>query len=366
VTAPFRLAFLGIDHPHGSGWRQLLPALEAEARLVAIVPGFEGALASLEERYARLPRWRTVEELLDWGKFDGAIVCLPNDEAPKVIERLARAGRHVLAEKPVAATAADFQPVAEAIRETGVAFQTGYLWRYDPAAERLREMAAAGRFGRLISVEMSWFTSDVAHRGASHYLFDPRRSGRGFFNWLGCHWIDLLMFVIDRPVLAVTSRVGQFAATPVAVEDGGTAILELDGGALVTMTGGYWLPRWVNELRWAFRGSERWVHWEPSVPGTGGVLRIHGPQPQFLAMDERFEIPEDQTPGYGGARGLRLIRDWIAEARTGRPVCRNTVDTTRVTLELLDEIDQSSREGRRLDCWVEPAPLPPIAQDEPS
>jgi len=352
ATARFRLAFLGVDHPHGSGWRESLQQVESDIEVVALMPGFEGAVTSLEERYAGLPRFATLDDLLAWNQFDGALVCLPNHQSPQTVAHLASAGKHVLAEKPVAASAADFASAHEALQRSGVAFQTGYLWRYDAGAERLREMVRDGRFGKLISVEMSFVTSDVRRRGPEHYLFDPNVSGRGFFNWLACHWLDLLLFITGQQVTGVTARVGTFGVTETGVEDGGAAILDLSGGVIATFLGGYWLPRWAGESHWSLRGSERWVHWSPSKPGTGGVLEIHGPQPQFMAMEETFALPADSTPGYGGARSVRLIQDWIAAARTGQSTCRNTPDSTRATLQLLDAIYTASETGRRVECAI--------------
>jgi hypothetical protein len=77
------------------------------------------------------------------------------------------------------------------------------------------------------------------------------------------------------------------------------------------------------------------------------VLEIHGPQPQFQPMDETFALPEDCTTGYGGAKSVQLLRDWIDSARTGRP-CRNTPASVRQTLRVLDAVYQSSAEGRRV------------------
>jgi predicted dehydrogenase len=352
MNKPFRVAFLGIDHPHGSGWRESLLQLAGEIEIVALVTRFGNATTSLEERLVQLPRFETVEELIGWGQFDGAIVCLPNNESPQAIAALAVVGKHIVAEKPTAAAASDFAPALAAIEKAGVAFQSGYLWRYDPCAERLRAMVADGRFGKLISVEMTFVTSDVRRRGPEHYLFDSATSGRGYLNWLGCHWLDLLLFVTQQQVTGVTARVGTFGNVAAGVEDGGAAILDLSGGGLATFVGGYWLPRWTGESHWTIRGSERWVHWHPSRGGTGGVLEIHGPQPQFMAMEESFTQPVDATPGYGGQRMLRLLGDWVADARTGSRQCRNSPRQAVATLELLDAIYQASSEGRRIACTI--------------
>jgi predicted dehydrogenase len=146
-----------------------------------------------------------------------------------------------------------------------------------------------------------------------------------------------------------------FGGTETDVEDGGTAIFDLDGGGLATIIGGYWLPRWAGENHWCLRGTERWVHWDPAKPGTSGELEIHGPKPQWSAMDETLTLPPDETPGYGGSRGMALVRDWLDSAREPGKTCRNTPLAMRNALALVDAIEQSSREGRRIACRIEPA-----------
>ena len=354
---PLRLAIVGVDHPHGAHWRQLLAQFGEQIEMVAVVPGFGGATASLEERLTGLPRFGSVERLVAEADFDSALVCLPNAETPAVLQALARAGKHLLVEKPCGCDAAAFEPAAAAIESSGVAFQNGYMWRYDEIANRLRRMAADGQFGRLISVEMTYVTSDVARRGPDHYLFDHAASGGGFFNWLAVHYLDLLLFITGQSVVGVTARVGVFGSVGTSVEDGGTAILELSGGGLATFTGGYWLPRWAGENRWSLRGTQRWVTWEPSRPGTAGAIDIHGPQPQWHPMEDAYSAPPDNLPGYGGRRGHDLVADWLTAARRPpetRRRCRNTTTSTADVLKLLDAIYESSRTGRRVACEIGP------------
>lgn len=352
---PLRLAFLGIDHPHGAHWRQQLANFVGEAQIVAFVPSFGGGAASLEEQYAGLPRFDSVNALLSGADFDAAVVCLSNRDGPPAIAELARAGKHVVAEKPVAATAADASQIAEAVEKSGIAFQTGYMWRYDDIANRMKRMVGQGAFGKLISVEMTFVTSDVARRGADHYLFDPAASGSGFFSWLACHWLDTLLFVTGKAVVGVTARTGVFGAVPTKVEDGGVAIFDLEDGGIAMFVGGYWHPRWAGESRWAIRGSQRWVHWDAAKKGTGGVLEIHGPQPQWHAMEDVYTSPADSKPGYGGNKGFLLVQDWLDCIRTGRRDNRNRAPSMLATLQLIDAIHQSSREGRRIDCRIGPA-----------
>ena len=334
------------------GWRESLRQVLDAVDITALVPAFNNGTASLEQRYADLPRFETVKALLHDGSdlFDGALVCLPNNTGPEAVIQLAQAGKHILLEKPGAANAADARRMAEAVRTAGVAFQSGYMWRYEEGANRLRDMMTDGSFGKLISLEMTWTTSDVFRRDPGHYLFDPKESGPvGFFNWLGCHHLDLLRYVTSQTVTGVTARVGNFGGTPIDMEDGGSAILDLSGGGMATFTGGYWHPRWVNDIQWTLRGTQRWVHWDPSRTGTGGVLEIHGPQPQFMAMRETFELPPDDTPGYGGKAMVALLRDWVRCAHEGGD-CRNTPESMVAVLETIDRIYESSISGRRVEA----------------
>ena len=345
-----RIALIGIDHPHGMGWRESLTHVFDELEVSAIVPAFDGATTSLEERHAAVARFDSVTELIGSGGdlFDGALVCLPNDQGTEAVIALANAGKHILLEKPGAANATEAQAMAEAVRANQVAFQNGFIWRYDELANRLREMVADGRFGKLISVEMTWATSSVDRRGPEHYLFDEKKSGGGFFNWLACHHLDLLTYVTGESVAAVSARVGNFGSTDSSVEDGGSAIMDLSGGGLATFTGGYWHPRWMNDIRWTIRGTERWVYWDPGRVNTGGVLEIHGPQPQFMAMEETFELPPDDTTGYGGKAMVSLLRDWIRTIGEGGD-CRNTPESTVTVLKTIDSIYESSENGRRVE-----------------
>ncbi len=351
IMAKVALAFLGIDHPHGAAWRELLRHFEDQVELVAVLPGLEGATCSLEERFAKLPLFETVDELIEWGKFDAAVVCLSNRDTPRAAAALASAGKHLLVEKPGGRTAQEWLPVIDLVERHQIAFQSGYMWRYDEAAERLRTMIDKRRFGRLISVEMLYVTSDIRRRGADHYLFSRELCGGGFFHWLGCHYLDLLTYLVAEPVVGVTARLDVFGAAEVDVEDGGAVLLDLKNGALVSLIGGYWLPRWAGEAHWTLRGTERWVHWKP-LAGSG-LLEIHGPQPHWYAMEETFRLPGDSTSGYGGYRGVKLVRDWL-DAISQRRLCRNTARSMGVTLQLLDLIYQAGEMNRRVECHVEP------------
>jgi predicted dehydrogenase len=80
----------------------------------------------------------SVAELLDRGRPDFAIVAVPTDEHLPVARELARAGVHLLVEKPLAATSADAAELIEAVRAAGVRAAVGHVERFNPALLALR------------------------------------------------------------------------------------------------------------------------------------------------------------------------------------------------------------------------------------
>ena len=63
MTDKLRIAVLGIDHPHGMGWRESLTHVADELDITALMPACDNATASLEERLTKLPRFDNVDEL---------------------------------------------------------------------------------------------------------------------------------------------------------------------------------------------------------------------------------------------------------------------------------------------------------------
>ena len=64
-------------------------------------------------------------------------------------------------------------------------------------------------------------------------------------------------------------------------------------------------------------------------------------------MNDTYDSPIDSAPGYGGSRGMDLIRDWLQSMRTGES-CRNTPESLMTTLRWMDAVYESSDNGRRV------------------
>ena len=127
------------------------------------------------------------EALLADPEVDAVYIPLPNHLHAEWTIAAARAGKHVLCEKPLAMSSAVAQEMVGACRDAGVLFMEAFMYRLHPSWVAVRELVASGRIGRLRAVD-SWF---------SYYNDDPTNirnipeAGGGALFDIGCYSVNL-------------------------------------------------------------------------------------------------------------------------------------------------------------------------------
>jgi predicted dehydrogenase len=163
---------------------------------------------ALERRYGRLRTYVRLADALDKEDLDLAVVAVPIDLAPQAISALLERKVPVLAEKPLATTAAGAEELAQVANQNDTLLSVGYIERFNPAVQALRdelERQAAGRVYHVHARRLSPF---------------PYRSGMaGVAIDVATHDIDVLRFITG----AVPLRV--YAETDVREGEGGEDLL---------------------------------------------------------------------------------------------------------------------------------------------
>jgi predicted dehydrogenase len=147
----YRLAVIGLEHYHVTGWVESLEQFGDRIEIVALYdpdPALGERLApshhdpilspALAPRYRDLPFTTDLDTLISEYKPDLALVTLPNVDMPAAIEHLADAGVHLLIDKPGARTAVEAQPALRAIERNGVKAAVGLNRRYGRAWQDAR------------------------------------------------------------------------------------------------------------------------------------------------------------------------------------------------------------------------------------
>lgn len=342
-----RLALIGIDHGHARAYQETLLSLGNRVEVVGLWgPRREALARATHPGLAAVPVFDTLEALLEDGRPQVAMSFVRNDESGPIVERLARAGVHVWAEKPVGRQAADLVPARDTLNQRGLVFATGYTHRFSPVHRQVRQWIADGIFGTLTGATALKATSSVTSRGPGSYLFSNEVSGGGILHWLGCHWIDLFLHLFNQPVVAVSALTGMLSGEPIDVEDIAAVSFRFGGGALVSIHAGYLTPRGEAAGDSALRiyGKQGWAAW---IVGSNKVEAFSAHPSWDTAPTRHLDFDAPRLPGYSGAVGKRSIENFLAAAAGDEPPMFHIEEAMRV-LAVVEAAYESASTGRTI------------------
>ncbi len=213
-----------------------LPALKETpgGRLRAVYDKDAGRARALADKWGVAKVCSSLEELVSDPAVQAVLVATPNAFHREGAEAAARAGKHVLCEKPLAITLADSRAIIESCRKQGVKLQVGFHHRFQPQFRLAREILASGILGRVYSFQATCSEPLELIPGAENYRFDQARSGGLTLMDIGTHRLDMLVCLLG-PMVAVSAAFGSVAARaggPHALEDNAVLLLESAAGAL--------------------------------------------------------------------------------------------------------------------------------------
>ncbi len=195
--------------------KKVIPGLRRArgCELVAIASR-EGGRAQAAASSLGIPRaYGSYEALLADPDVDAVYIPLPNHLHAEWTVAAARAGKHVLCEKPLALTASEAQRMADVCRDAGVLLMEAFMYRHHPSWVAVRDLVAAGRIGTLAAVD-SWFSysnDDPANiRNIAAY-------GGGALYDIGCYSVNLSRMLFGDEPRAVAAAVTRDPASGVDV-----------------------------------------------------------------------------------------------------------------------------------------------------
>jgi UDP-N-acetyl-2-amino-2-deoxyglucuronate dehydrogenase len=237
MVAPLRFGVLGcgvIGATHAAAIAGL-----PDARLAAVADVDPARAAGLAGQYG-VAAYTDLAEMLDREPLDVVNICTPSGMHGAQAIQVMRAGRHVLVEKPMDIRREALDAMLAAQQVAGVRLAVISQHRFDPATLRVRDLIAAGAFGRLAlgNAAVTWWRSQ-AYYDSGAWRGTPELDGGVLMNQ-AIHSIDVLQWLMG-PVRAVTARTDTLSHE-IRVEDVAVATLRFAGGALGTIaatTGAY-------------------------------------------------------------------------------------------------------------------------------
>jgi myo-inositol 2-dehydrogenase/D-chiro-inositol 1-dehydrogenase/scyllo-inositol 2-dehydrogenase (NAD+) len=117
-------------------------------RLACIVEAVPDTLAATQAEFGCDAGFSSLEAALEWGQFDAVVITTPTFTHAPLALTAARAGKHILLEKPMALTLAECDDIIAAAASAGVQLQLGFMRRFDPEFEAAYARIQAGEIGQ--------------------------------------------------------------------------------------------------------------------------------------------------------------------------------------------------------------------------
>lgn len=289
--------------------------------------------------------FESLEEMLGDKQIDAVSIATASGAHLDPALAAARAGKHVLCEKPLEITLERIDAMIEAHKKCGTVLGGIFQYRFDDAVVPLKQAIDSGRFGKITyaGVYVPWWRSDEYYEDSWHGTW--KLDGGGALMNQSIHMIDLLCYLAG-PIESVQAFVATLGHPQIETEDTVTAVVRFAGGALGVIYGS--TASWPGQLK------------RFEITGTKGtVVYLEDSFTTWQFADER---PEDEQirKQFGKVKGLgsvadpaaishenhkRNFRAFIDSLDSSRDFCINSSEA-RKAVEVILAIYKSAKERK--------------------
>ncbi len=289
-----------------------------------------------------LPVFTDLSEFLNVPDLEIVCVCTPSGMHLEPALATAKAGKHLMIEKPIEINLERTDELIAACVESGVKLAVIFQNRFTEDYQKLKRAVSEGIFGRLLmgNAYVNWFR-DSAYYSTSNWKGTLEADGGGALINQGIHTIDLLLDLMGD----VKSVFGQVQTTlyPIEGEDLGAAIVNFKNGALGNITSATALyPGYPERIeifgtegsaileagkltQWNVKGSSESIKSAENVGGSGASDPTAIGHQLHLEQWKLFikSIEEDLTPvvdGKTARKSVELIRAIYFSSKDGKLV----------------------------------------------
>jgi len=267
----------------------------------------------------------STEEALSDAAVDAVSICLPPSLHEQHAVMAARAGKHILTEKPMAITLAECDTMIAAAEDAAVTLMVGQVLRFREANQEARRLILDGAIGQ---------PSNIIRRRHSYtresknepWSIDPSVAGGWVLYGFGSHELDAILYLNDA-CAKTTFALGRKTNAHWQDYDDINIVFDLSNGAMANMTHS------VNVKPGA---------WDCLIAGSEGC--IHLVSDALVLNGEPLEGPFDVKGGM-----QRQIAEFTASIREGREPEASGRNVRR-TMQLLEAVKISMAEGRPVEA----------------
>lgn len=308
--------------------RAVIPAIQASetGQLIGIASRDETKAKNKAEQFDIPKYYGSYEALLADPDIDAVYIPLPNHLHKQLTIAAAKAGKHILCEKPLALNAEEAQEMVDACKEAGVHLAEAFMYRHHPRIARVKEIVASGEIGDLRAIRGVFTYNGAANKGDIRQV--KEWGGGGLFD-VGCYPLSAARLIMGVEPEAVTVQ-ALFSPEHDEVDMMASGLVEFPGNVALTFDCGMW-ANFRNELE--IVGTEGTIVLKPSfLPSkendtitiqAGDNIRLEGPYgiDAYVAQSDQFArtVWGEEAPAFSAedsVLNMKLLDACLASART--------------------------------------------------
>jgi predicted dehydrogenase len=229
-----RLGFLGL------GWigthRLAAIGRAGVADIVAIADPIEEMLTAAAQHAPDALRFKNPDDLFNLD-LDAVVVATPSAQHAQQCTSALKRGLAVFCQKPLGRNTKEVSEVIDAARSADRLLGVDLSYRYTEALQQIRRLVRGNELGEIFAVNLVFHN---AYGPQKPWFYDRVHSGGGCVIDLGIHLIDAALWILDQPIIGVTSRLlhrgKRVRQLENVCEDYATARLDVANGATISMS----------------------------------------------------------------------------------------------------------------------------------
>ena len=320
---------------------EMLPAFaqSKHAKVVALVSGDRDKALKVAHQYdipeSAVLDYKNYDKLASMPQVQAVYIALPNSMHAEYTIRAAKAGKHVLCEKPMANSVAECQQMIDACRKAGKKLMIAYRSQYEPMDRALVKMIRDKKLGTL----KEFISVNSQNMGdPQHWRLKRALAGGGALPDVGLYCLNAARFLSGEEPVEVTGNVW---STPGdarfrEVEESCRFVLRFPSGFIASCSTSYAAHK---SQMFRLNGSDAWAEMNPAYAYHGVRLKVSRvvdgheqatdagieEKNQFAAELDHFaqciqQNKDVHTPGEEGLQDQRIMEAIYESARTRRPV----------------------------------------------
>ena len=265
---PVKLGIVGLGR-----WAKVLTRAVAKSDKLKIVAGYSRTREKRDafEQEFGVKGVPDLKTMLSDPEIRGVIITVPNEQHLPVATEIAKAGKHVYTEKPIAATLEDGIDIAALQKKYGVTVTVGHSARLMGSIRRIRKAIDAGELGRVAFMEANFSNERALELTPNTWRWYKAKAPGGPLSQLAIHQFDILHF-LGGEIAEASSMASKLSPVGAEVDDQSMTTLRFVDGKL-----GYVGSCWTSPGIFSVRvfGAKGLMHSETDFSSWDTPDKLH-------------------------------------------------------------------------------------------